>query len=151
MTLLIHYSSLYAGVSRQFDVVLDYCGFSFGCFGACLKKITEHLPEQAEHYGPINDFSYVHGGHRKLVRDDATYLELEACSRQQNDTVHVHLTQKDALEMAHHWERYTAPLHENVFEILKRNTLVDTMLVHGFAEANLSVYYHLKGQQHRER
>ena len=149
MTLLIRYTSQH-GVSQEFPVVLDYSSeFShLGWYEKALKEITAHLSAAAAHYGPINDFSYMHGGDRKLVHDDSTYLALEAFSRQQNHEVHVDLTQKDALQMARHWNTQK---HANVFEILKKNISKDTMLVHEFPDADVHIFYYLKGKKIRER
>jgi NACalpha-BTF3-like transcription factor len=99
MKLLIHYKS--HSVWEQFTVVLDY-----SCtYRQALREITQHLPEAAAHYTPINNFSYPKPGEfPTYVHDNVTYADLQAFSRNMNHEVHVELTQRDASQMARQWD-----------------------------------------------
>jgi hypothetical protein len=152
MTLFIHYQSDEAKEYTQFPVVLNY-GLMYD---TALERIRQHLPQDAKHYEPIEDFSYMwinpsilpsFDDDLKIVNDNDTYLNLETFSRLHDNEVYVKLIRLDALQIARHWN--TTHNHTpNVFEILKQqNTGQGTVLVHQFP-IDVAVYYHLSGSQH---
>jgi len=139
MKLVIHYQSPET-VSTQFTVVLKYRLL----YQDALQEITKHLPAEAKHYAPIDDFSYTHEDELKFVNLQSTYFAMETFSRQHDNAVNVQLNRLDALQMARRWGTQN---HANVFEILKENILQDIVLVDEFPESDVSVYYHLKGKR----
>jgi hypothetical protein len=140
MKLVIHYQSRDTG-SEIFTVVLKYSLL----WTEARREITSQLPAAANHYGPINAFSYMNYDDAPIfVDDNVSYLVLQAFSRRQNNEVEVQLNRLDALQLARRWG---TTKHENVFDILKRNKLDDTVLVDTDPEGGVSVYYHLRGKK----